>query len=269
MKLYKKDDYIYFGSYPQSKVIDETLITELKKNINIECDFGYKDIEYNNELYRYTQNNFYKFEPIKWKIINKIDDSVILLSDLVIDACQYSYHSDTRYLSPNYEKIDKRDLDYILECDDIHSYICIEPNNYEFSEIRKWLNDTFYNTAFNTEQKNILLEMYIDSSEEPSIIHQEKTSDKVIRPLIDKIGILSLSEATNEYFAYDCNTRIKKPTDYAKSQNALPSTSWWWLCTPSDCGDDQVNIVSRTGSLSSMDVTYDYGGVVPVICIKL
>jgi len=63
-----------------------------------------------------------------------------------------------------YNKIlDSQDFDYTSKSKTIDGKI-IEINNYEYSRIRSWLNDTFYNTAFNELEQKIILNTLVDNS---------------------------------------------------------------------------------------------------------
>lgn len=137
MNLEKKDNnYIYFGTYPQTKVSEVILIENLTKlvgdkpnkdNLNGFTSYKYyinnqqedymfyKDVTYNDELYRciyfnkyrpktiagdgtkkdslqkencyYIDNYlFFKYEPIKWEIIGKKDNEITIISDTMLDA---------------------------------------------------------------------------------------------------------------------------------------------------------------------------------------
>ena len=80
----------------------------------------------------------------------------------------------------------------------------------------------------------------------------------------------------NRGFASD-SVRVKKVTDYAKSQGAFANAEnvdWWWLRTPSYAAatpqkNDLVHNVKVAGSLWSTNVAVTSGGVVPAMWIKI
>lgn len=159
-----KDSNYYFGKYPQSKVKDKDLLEKLEiivgdkptiENLNgfsiDDAHLFYKDISYNNELYRCVyfdkyneclgensqiKNNyfitnyyFFKFEWIKWHKIYESNSKVTLVPSVILDTKMFD----------NYK------------------------NDYKTSYIRKWLNEKFYNIAFNNDEKNIINEIAIDN----------------------------------------------------------------------------------------------------------
>lgn len=60
-------EYVYFGSNPQSKVTDADLVAAL----NAGTKDANNDVEYDGEKYRFAKDNWYKYEPIKWRVCNK------------------------------------------------------------------------------------------------------------------------------------------------------------------------------------------------------
>ncbi len=184
---YEKDDRIVYGSYPQSKVTDEVLISELNKfNFEwIETDGKkYFDVEYLEEKYRAVLGNeeisWYRFEPIVWRVMNPV--SGFVLAEKVLDNQKYD------------------DLD----------------NNYETSHIRYWLNNDFYNTAFSDGHKSNIatlarsLESYIDN---PIYNYEGYTIETVFIVGIQEIG----ASYTQPY------TRLStQGTDYSGK-----NTTWW------------------------------------------
>lgn len=79
---YEVGDIIEFGSYPQKKVKDEAVISEL--NSLIKDSNG--DVEYKSDLYRNKNDVWYKFEPIKWIIVKNEKQEIILFAKNVIDS---------------------------------------------------------------------------------------------------------------------------------------------------------------------------------------
>ncbi len=140
---------------------------------------------------RYPQNkiaNRYIDKPIKWKVINIQNGEVILLSEKILDVKVF----DSKLL------------------------------NYANSEIREWLNNDFFNKAFNEEEKLSIVSSTIDDI------------------LYDKIYLLSKKEIEQYGLGLKQNL-IKKGTSYAISSglfvNKYPeinkckinSTSCWYL----------------------------------------
>lgn len=287
---------INFGSYPQSKVTDSLTISALDsvtknwKSYNYYSgtgDYGdgnmtssdymlYADIKLGGEKYRavtfsgyrpiytgdtlsrfnsfhedngYFRNNVYyfKYEPLKWRVLDSSTGFVVC--DSAIDSQAYNnyiLYSD----SENWGDSDKKHF----------------ASNWEYSSLRAWLNNEFYNTAFSEMQQDRIKELTRENkSTEDSKYDSNPTSDK--------ITLLSYDEASNTSYGFssansDDTARYRKGTDYAKCQGLSLSyggTSWWWLRSPHvSCGaagvsgDGWVN-----GRLYSVDGTS--GGVVPAL----
>lgn len=306
-QVYRRDGkVIYFGSYPQTKVTDSTITTALVNRMGAKptpsdsgswisykyyingsntADFmWYKDLEYNGEKYRgvyFTQyrpyytinsssignsyqddNGFYastvywfKYELIKWRILEEKDGKAFLLCDIAIDSQEY-YPSDS---TSSFN----------------HSGGNGYANNYALSNIRKWLNETFYNTAFNDLQKELVQVTKVDNSVEST---GYSSSQYACADTNDKVFLLSYKEATT-YMTSD-PAREKKCTDYAKSQGCSQITDGgdkgnclWWLRSPSNyVGGICLNahLVSYDGGIGGFSRVYNTsGGVVPALWIRL
>ena len=69
---------------------------------------------------------WFKCEPIVWNILQVTSGKYFLLSSIALDAHCYCDTTSTRTIDGN----------------------IIYPNNYEYSNIRTWLNSDFYDLAF-------------------------------------------------------------------------------------------------------------------------
>lgn len=291
-------DTVYFGTYPQGEVTDTALISTLSTKAGtlpteedsynwisygyyiegyVSNYMWYVDLEENDEKYRgvyfssyrpryifshssaddsnqdengYYTNTVYwfKYEPIKWQIFEEGNGKAFLLADLALDSQEYC-------ALPTRARDEKT----------------IYANNYEYSTIRKWLNETFYNTAFSKLEKKIILTTLVDNSL-PST--GDSNNDYVCNNTKDKIFLLSYQEATVYYLTSD-DSRIRNSTDYAKSQGCSPYSkkSSWWLRSPFNSGRNGAHYISSYGlvsdSLYSSDAFMTYIGVVPALRIIL
>lgn len=293
----KTGDIIKFGSYPQSKVTDEAIIDGLNsqslswKSYNYYSGTGswddgnmtssdymlYADFLYGGEKYRavtfseyrtyetgdtssasnscqddngYFANNVYyfKYEPLKWRVLDA--STGLVICDSAIDSQPYN--------------------NYILYADDYwwgDSDKKHYASNWEYSSLRAWLNNEFYNTAFSKMQQDRIKEMT-----------RENKSTYDSNPTSDKITLLSYDEVLNKNYgfspSYSTNdtARQRKGTDYAKCQGLYVSssyggTSWWWLLSPSSyyyapevdydgwaCSDCRVCYTSR-GVVPALNLT--------------
>lgn len=109
IKIYAIDGFRYFnfGKYPQSKVTDESLIAILNTIAEVNAN-GY--IEYENEEYLFALNkstgkyNWFKVEPIVWKILVDNNDGTYRVITKDILDCGYYVKTDNGYYTPTIEQ---------------------------------------------------------------------------------------------------------------------------------------------------------------------
>ena len=310
------ENSIYFGSYPQTKISNSTLISALNakagtlpisENTYNWIDYGYytegniKSYMYYNDIdndndgtydyrgvyfteYRsyytsksnskdnsnqdnsgYYTNNIYwfKYEPIKWSILKYSFNNVLITSDLVIDAQDYNNTRITRNGATDYQGNKTADTVY--------------PNNYKFSHIRSWLNEVFYETAFNTLEKEIIETTTVDNNASST---GYDSNIYVCDSTRDKIFLLSYVEAKACYSSD--SARLAKGSDYAKSQGLYVSNSspykdnvYYWLRSPCYSDDYNEYCARAVEYDGNVDGEYCYGvgntnsGVRPVCWINL
>ena len=295
------EDTIEFGMYPQTEVTDSALKTTLNSlagtkptssnsynwtsygyyvNGSVSNYMWYVDVENDGEMYRgvyftsyrpyycvnssstgstyqddngYTTSNIYwfKYEPISWTILNESEGTALILCDMIIDSQEY-------YPSTGSHTVNGA---------------TVYANNYEYSTIRKWLNETFYNTAFNDLQKEIILTTTVDNSESST---GYSSNQYACEDTEDKVFLLSYKELTT-YLTTDAS-RMKKTTDYAQSQGAYTyngsTTSYlgngfWWLRSPYSTSSGYARDVIYVG-YGDYNYVFDSGsGVVPALQIRL
>jgi len=263
---------IYFGIYPQELVIDEARIEELDSNTSswnsykyyadnevVEYMF-YKDIDVDNdgkydfrgvifsqfrpylinqpaiESMSYVDENGYekdktywfRYSSIKWNVLEEIDGTIMVASELLLDS-QEIYHETTS------GKFDHNDGEGYA-------------NNYDLSNIRKWLNDSFYNLAFTSIEKENIKKTNIYTDATPS-----KYSSG---PVEDNVFLLNKNEASI-YYKTD-EERRAKGTDYAQIQglfvdHSITSNngfSRWWVRTPSYNSDYSTITIEADGTIN-------------------
>ena len=247
-KTYKVGDIVEFGSYPQSKVTNSSLVSALNKVSKSWVSYGYysgtgsygtmvqgdwmkyADFTYNGTKYRavtfsqyrpvwtselsssdnsqqydngYTPNNIYyfKYEPLKWRILNPSTGFVICES--IIDSQAYSNTVYGSYEPDGSVSVWWNDAEYTHYA-----------NDYATSSIRAWLNDDFYNTAFSSSQKTSILTSKLNNRA-CSTAYSEYDSATTY----DKVFLLSYSEMQNTAYGFSSSSaRQAKGTDYAKCQ---------------------------------------------------
>ena len=203
----------------------------------------------------YPQGENGEIEPIKWRILSEENGEALLLSEYILDA----------------HRFDKKS------------------NNYKDSEIRKWLNNEFYNKAFNENEKQIILTTEVDNSERstnPNRNANEFNKGKnkhACENTQDKVFLLSMQEATNPKYGFDESdnshkSREKKPTAYAIKQGAwyddeegceTYGNGYWWLRSPLYCLINSAWIVDYVGGVDYSGVDYTDYGVAGALKIKL
>lgn len=257
----KVGDKIKFGSYPKTLIsnnpIHNIFIEKDKEFLSYNyvdqdgiIDMTYCDVTYNGEKYRivniqndrrpeytdqraYNSNNsiqikngftynwyIYKWEPIVWSIVNIDSDGITVMADNAIDSQPYLN--------------------------------TVESASWQTSYIKKWLNDNFFNSAFNEDEKTKL----------------------VPYGSLDEYKVKLLTEAevcSNEYGFTEDSTRTASGTDYAKSQGLdfdEKNNSMWWLSASKET--EKAPLVNCDGSVSTDGTTVNRTsvGVRPVITIK-
>ncbi|MBE6533819.1 MAG: hypothetical protein E7678_02455, partial [Ruminococcaceae bacterium] len=194
---------VYFTSYRPCWTSDSSIAGNSNQD-----DFGYT-VSTNEK----TKLYWFKYEPISWMILseNTTDGTALLLCDMIIDS--QAYQNEYEY--------DSKTSKYYNISDGVPSGIYA--NNYAYSTIRKWLNDNFYNTAFNALQKELIVTTTIDNSVATT---DSFTNQYACENTHDKIFLFSYQDVINsnyrfssDYSEYD-TARQKKTTDYAKAQGS-------------------------------------------------
>lgn len=268
---------VKLGSYPQTVVSDETLKEELSNLPNglsngsiLEYD-GNKDGVNEKYLCKETTReaiaedgtkievglNYFKFEPIEWWILSWDSESYFVVSKLVLDAMHWN---TTGYEIENPSTKEKE----------------IVYNNYEKSDIRLWLNDEFYNFAFNEEEKNKILTTVVDNSANSTL---NEVNEYACNNTEDKIYLLSMKELSSnpfntDIYYYDEN-RLAKGTDYARTMNINGLISndelycEYWTRSPLPEYKDYIYYAHSSGSYSALSGRGCVYGVRPALHISL
>ena len=199
-----------------------------KKDKKPEYKIG-EAIEFGN----YPQDKDGTEKPIEWIVMKNEGNQVLLLSKYVLDA------------KPYYEEV--------------------EEVTWETSDIRQWLNNEFYTTAFNKAEKAKIQTSLIKN--EDNLEHGTSGGNDTE----DKVFLLSEKEAET-LFSND-EERIAKATEYAEKSGVYVNeekTVLWWLRSPG-CSRDYAAEVSYYGWInrSGCDVnSYDVG-VRPALHLNL
>lgn len=300
--LYKmKDNKIYFGTYPQKKVeattenglssimFDTSTWISYKYYISYkQTDFMYyKDVDIdNNGTYDYRGVYFTQYRPsifkepssttfsyqddngyaigkiywfsydlIEWNILKEDSGKALVIANLILDSQDFYRGTGDNTSQFNHN--------------DGTGYA----NNYELSNIRKFLNDNFYNTAFNDLQKTLIEETTVDNSASST---GYSSNSYACNNTKDKLFLLSYSEATSSAYGLNSNSaRQAKGSDYAKCQGlyVYSSTGYscWWLRSPDYQYAYYAYFVNDEGKVDNYygTVGIAYRGVRPAFWINL
>lgn len=284
-------DCVWFGSYPQSEVTekDGDLYNTLK---NVTGWDSNNDITIGNIKYRrlkgkdatystsssspyYNWNNdyntyhYFKYEPIKWRVLSVDGTDALLLADVALDDQRYNL---------NYKSV-----------------------TWATSSIRSWLNGygvsanepqkdyshkNFLNAAFSSEEKNAIkiTNVINDNNISYGIAGGNTTSDKVFLLSESEVYHTDTAEKygfTKTYSIYDearrsrCSTYahamgIFRYNSTSESYKKYNGNIWWWLRSPGGdsykaAGVDEDGGVSMYGGY----VSDDYEGLRPALHLNL
>lgn len=253
------NETVIYGLYPQKNVNDSTLLASLNALTIPESNGWYL---YNNEYYAklsatpYDPKNYvfdngatiisgetywFKCEPITWNILSNNNGEYYLLSSALLDAHRYDDDS----------------------------------SNYKDSEIRSWLNNEFYNSAF-AFNDNYVKTTNVDNS--GFTTHYSATSN-ASEDTQDKVFLPSYKDYLNANYGFSSLTDRKcKPTDWAKARGAhyytVTGYGFYWTRSPYESstgyrGSKVVSSIQSTGDLEYSDIDSAGSSVRPAISFSL
>ena len=229
---------------------------------------------------------WFKYEPIKWRILTTSGNSAFIMSDIALDSFS---------IQPN-RKGEIRDGLYADYNNSPGVPDGTYANNWEYCFLRQWLNDTFYNAVFNGLQKEIIKTAHLDNTARSSNPNdypkyygyaenagKNKFADQC-KDTDDKIFLLSLRDITTTAYGFNKDVLAEDParnlqaTDFAKLHGAPMNTNdkkyvTWYTRSPSPANGNQgyaTFVLDRhaKGAIDSVDLVPD-GGVVPALWITL
>lgn len=295
------NDIYTLGSYPQTKVTDSTLISTLNtaggtlptsansqtwtsyryyiSGSNATNFMWYQDVTSGGDKYRgvyftsyrpnyttttsSTSNSFqddngyktgtcywFKYEPIVWDVLSGNETGgALVIAQKILDSRDYYHSESTRLIAET-----------------------IYANNYEESNIRRWLNNDFYNQAFSATEQSLINTTAVDNSSAST----GYTFNSYARGnTSDKLFLLSYADVTNAFYGFDSDASrmARQATDYAKAMGARIEPSvpnpLWWLRSPDYRYDDHARGVSNGGDFNTTYVCSTYYGVLPAFRINL
>lgn len=172
-------------------------------------------------------------EDVEWLVLAKEGDKALVISRYALDCQQYN--------------------------------TTLTNVTWETCSLRKWLNGTFINNAFSSDEQNMIQTTTVTADKNPSY------STSPGNNTTDKVFLLSITEV-NKYFSSD-SARQCQGTAYCYAQGAYKAANgncWWWLRSPGNLSYnaayvDYDGFVTNYGN--SVDV--GIGAVRPALWIDL
>lgn len=252
-------NYILFGEYPQTIKANDVTITETtdSRGYYLGSDgYYYAKVTATPYTSGYTFSTnatvnsgtvyYFKVEPIKWRILEESDGTALILCESIIANKRYAASS----------------------------------NNYMNSEIRAWLNNEFYNTAFSALQQELIQITNVDNS-----VYSTGYSNNsyACANTNDKIFLPSYRDMVNPAFGFNSNSsnydtaRRRLTSDYSRATGAYMVTSteyygngWWWLRSPCIGYSDIARYIWHNGYADgNYNVDFTDCGVVPALVINM
>lgn len=193
--------------------------------------------------------------PILWRVLQNSGRELFMLSEYILDCRRY--HG---------ESVDTKWRDSV----DITWHDC---------DLRKWLNDEFYNTAFNATEKGFITTTHCADNGEGS----PDTEDKVFLLSVTEIKELSdihgkeLRRAVGTDFAKSkkhdgCSLYVYDKTNqdnYIIRNGKEVGCSWWWLRTQGNKPSRAFFVGPSCSIRSYANVSLSRDGVRPALKLTL
>ncbi|MCR5693068.1 MAG: DUF6273 domain-containing protein [Bacilli bacterium] len=245
-----------YGLYPQNKVNDWLLVSSLNQLTTPESNGWYlygndyyakvmatphnSDYEFDNgtTIVRGT-TYWFKCEPITWNILSSNGGDFYLVSSVLLDTHCY-------YKNTTIRTIDGK---------------TVYTNNYKHSDIRAWLNNNFYNSAFALDDSFIQTATVDNSASTTNSTNNSyacnNTQDKVLLP--------SYKDYIKPYYGFltsigETSTRSCRTTDWSRARGAFYHTGsdkyqyngFYWTRSPYSGYSNYVSGVKGDGSLDNL-----------------
>ena len=168
-------------------------------------------------------------EAIPWYVLDKDGDELLLMSVYLLDAVPY-HEEDTSI-------------------------------TWDGCTLRQWMNNDFYNRAFDGKERQYILTSYLKNEDNPSF------GTGGGNDTADKVFVLSLGEVERYFGVAEDNCSVwvvatpelavAKVTAYADVRGAYVSETestagngWWWLRSPGSDDGISAAYVDRDGDVS-------------------
>lgn len=272
-------DCVYFGQYPVSEImktskdpveeyatsadsiiIDEQLFAALENALWENDETVIEGIRYRRiksetsndkpQYYHWTDTDsyhYFRYEPLKWRIIEINGNEIMLMSDKLLDCVPYNRVS--------------------------------EAVSWQDSYLRQFLNDEFYNHAFSNEEKEAVIEKQIENNPNRSYgTDCGNTTDDKVFVLSEEEVYLDTKATRHGFYAYtgvDDPAKRFKPTMYAMARGAWYSPveayrgNGFWFMRTNGYSESSVTYICDMGYIyeHGTDVMCADSGILPVICV--
>ena len=192
--------------------------------------------------------------PIKWRVLQNSGGELFILSEYILDCKQY--HSDCHPYHSEYADITWNDCD-----------------------LRKWLNNEFYNAAFSAAEKKLVTTTLCTDNGDDS----PDTKDKIFLPGVAEVKGLTdvlgrdMRRAMGTEFAKvkkadGCHLYVYDKSvegDYITENGRKHGCSWWWLRTQGNSSSRAFFIGTRASIRSYGRVNLSCYGVRPALKLNL
>ncbi|MCM3748828.1 DUF6273 domain-containing protein [Paenibacillus pasadenensis] len=189
--------------------------------------------------------------PIRWIVLQNRGTELFLLSERILDCKRYhSEFTDTSW----------------QECD-----------------LRKWLNDGFYNTAFNEDEKSLIKttlctgngEGSPDTEDNVFLLSVEEAQEWTVKAEQAGLSVrrrtigtdFSKVKKNDGCYLYVYDKKVE--ADYIVEDGAAYGCSWWWLRTQDNRSSRAYFIGPRSSIRSYARVNLARDGVRPALKITL
>lgn len=135
---------------------------------------------------RFPETNDYEMKPLMWRVLAVENDKVLLMTEKEIVSLYNIPHFD----------------------------------HWEISNIRKFLNEGFFHTAFTEKEQEQIETVSLKNPKNPSYPGKNRPNTK------DRVFLLSFEEA--EQYLPTAESRTTKPTEYAHSQTSSKRDFGFW-----------------------------------------
>ena len=200
---------------------------------------------------------YFKVEPLCWTIIEKDPSSnhTIIVCNSIVESLAYqpNIKQDT---DEKYYITDKQG-NFITDASGNKIYA----NNYEYSALRKFLIEDFYNRAFTSIQKSLIQQITVNNSASST---GDSSNPYYCNNTKDKVWTFSDAEMDQyvgepESMAEVLDKIAIKPTDFAKAEGIINMPKAYWEFMLSADGIDPVLADAYILLITGHDVEIDNG----------